>query len=227
MSRSLVINESGNVKGSCHRQIGSNITEIPGRTQENHCQASHSLCTDYKWGFPKYAAGMHVIWGLHSTADGDASLLTFVTFDQMTWHHIQDDLSPHKAGILPTQLGPTVLFPSLLNHALTSTLVLSVFLKSSRHHTGIHSRILWHNIPCSTLQLSTHTHFYLCICITQQEKYFLFNGLVFLVQSLEGRYTTTDLRNESWATGKIEQVDVFMNTVMSEAVLIDTRGNEY
>lgn len=63
--------------------------------------------------------------------------------------------------------------------------------------------------------------------VTKQEKYFLFNGLVCLVQSLEGRYTTIDLRNESCVTGKIEQVDAFMNVVMSEAVFIDTRGNEY
>ena len=89
-----------------------------------------------------------------------------MTFDKTTWHHIPDDLSLHKAGILPSQLGPTVLFPSLLNHALTSALVLPVFLKSSCHHTGINSRTLWHNISCFTLQLSMHTHICLCICIT-------------------------------------------------------------
>jgi len=43
--------------------------------------------------------------------------------------------------------------------------------------------------------------------VTKQEKYFLFNGLVCLVQGLEGRYTTIDLRNESCVMGKIEQVD--------------------
>jgi hypothetical protein len=43
--------------------------------------------------------------------------------------------------------------------------------------------------------------------VSKQEKYFLYNGLVCLVQSLEGRYTTVDLRNESSVTGKIEQVD--------------------
>jgi len=140
--------------------------EIPGRTAENYCQASHSLCRDFNQRPPKYAAGLHVIWGLHSTVDGDASLLTFVTFDQKTWHHIPDDLSLDKAGILPSQLGPTVLFLSSLNHALTSALVLSVFLKSSCRHTGLYSRILWHNISRFTLQLSMQTHFYLCICIT-------------------------------------------------------------
>lgn len=63
--------------------------------------------------------------------------------------------------------------------------------------------------------------------VSKREKYFLFNGLVCLVQSLEGRYTAVDLRNESCVTGKIEQVDAFMNIVMSEAVFIDTKGNEY
>jgi len=43
--------------------------------------------------------------------------------------------------------------------------------------------------------------------VTKKEKHFLFNGLVCLVQSLEGKYTTVDLRNESCVTGKIEQVD--------------------
>lgn len=165
MSRSLVINESGNVQGSCHGLIGSNIMEIPGRTAENHCQASHSPCRDFNWGLPKYAAGPHVIWGLHSTVDGNASLLTFVTFDQKTWHHIPHDLSLHNAGIRPSQLGPTVLVPSLLNHALTAAFVSSVFLRSSCRHTGIHSKILWHNISCFTLQLSMQTRFYLCICL--------------------------------------------------------------
>lgn len=56
MSRSLVINESGNVKGSCHRLIESNIMEIPGRTAENHRQPSHSLCRDFNQRLPKYIA---------------------------------------------------------------------------------------------------------------------------------------------------------------------------
>jgi hypothetical protein len=43
--------------------------------------------------------------------------------------------------------------------------------------------------------------------VTKQEKAYLYNGLVCLVQSLEGRYTTVDLRNESCVSGKIEQVD--------------------
>jgi hypothetical protein len=43
--------------------------------------------------------------------------------------------------------------------------------------------------------------------VPKQEKYFLFNGLVCLVQGIEGQYTTVDLRNESCVTGKIEQVD--------------------
>jgi hypothetical protein len=83
------------------------------------------------------------------------------------WHGITSQMiCLHTAGILPSQLGPTVLFPGLLNHALTSALVLSVLLKSSCHHIGIYSRILWDNISCFTLQLSMQTQFYLCICTT-------------------------------------------------------------
>lgn len=63
--------------------------------------------------------------------------------------------------------------------------------------------------------------------VTKKEKHFMFNSLVCLAQSLEGRYTIVDLRNESCVTGKIDQVDAYMNIVMSEAVFIDTRGNEY
>jgi len=43
--------------------------------------------------------------------------------------------------------------------------------------------------------------------VSAKERFFLYNGLVCLVQSLEGKYTTVDLRNESCVTGKIEQVD--------------------
>jgi hypothetical protein len=42
---------------------------------------------------------------------------------------------------------------------------------------------------------------------SRKERFYLFNGLVCLVQSLEGKYTTVDLRNESCVTGKIDQVD--------------------
>jgi hypothetical protein len=45
---------------------------------------------------------------------------------------------------------------------------------------------------------------------SKREKFFLYNGLVCLVQSLEGKYTTVDLRNESCVTGKVEQVDGYV-----------------
>ncbi|XP_069695314.1 U7 snRNA-associated Sm-like protein LSm10 [Periplaneta americana] len=63
--------------------------------------------------------------------------------------------------------------------------------------------------------------------VSRKEKHFMYNGLVCLVQGLEGKYTTVDLRNESSVTGKIEQVDGFMNIVMTEAVFIDAREREY
>jgi hypothetical protein len=49
--------------------------------------------------------------------------------------------------------------------------------------------------------------------VSKREKFFLFNGLVCLVQGLEGKYTTVDLRNESCVTGKIEQVDGYVTYI--------------
>ncbi|KAG8298522.1 U7 snRNA-associated Sm-like protein LSm10 [Homalodisca vitripennis] len=60
-----------------------------------------------------------------------------------------------------------------------------------------------------------------------REKFFALNGLVCLVQSLEGKYTTVDLRNESSVYGRIEDVDVFMNISMSAAVFINGKGEKY
>ena len=43
--------------------------------------------------------------------------------------------------------------------------------------------------------------------VSKREKFESFNGLVCLAQGIEGSFTTVDLRNESYVTGKIEQVD--------------------
>lgn len=40
-----------------------------------------------------------------------------------------------------------------------------------------------------------------------QERFLSLNGLVCLAQSLEGKYTTVDLRNEISVYGQIEDVD--------------------
>lgn len=52
--------------------------------------------------------------------------------------------------------------------------------------------------------------------VSRREKFFLINGLVCLVQGLEGRCTTVDLRNESCVTGKIEQVDGYVAYICYE-----------
>ncbi|KAJ9595254.1 hypothetical protein L9F63_013442 [Diploptera punctata] len=62
---------------------------------------------------------------------------------------------------------------------------------------------------------------------SRREKFNIYNGLVCLAQGIEGSYTTVDLRNESCVTGKIEQVDGYMNIMMSDAVFVDTRGVEF
>ncbi|XP_054273263.1 U7 snRNA-associated Sm-like protein LSm10 [Macrosteles quadrilineatus] len=60
-----------------------------------------------------------------------------------------------------------------------------------------------------------------------RERFFALNGLVCLVQSMEGKTTTVDLRNESSIYGKIDDVDAFMNINMSDAVLISGCGKKY
>lgn len=41
-----------------------------------------------------------------------------------------------------------------------------------------------------------------------REKFFALNGLVCLVQALENKYTTVDMRNETSVFGKVNEVDV-------------------
>ncbi|XP_067013340.2 U7 snRNA-associated Sm-like protein LSm10 [Anabrus simplex] len=64
-------------------------------------------------------------------------------------------------------------------------------------------------------------------CANAREKYLFFNNLVCLVNGLCGKYTTVDLRNESFVTGKIDQVDGYMNIVMTDTVFTDGRGQEH
>ncbi|XP_022194609.1 U7 snRNA-associated Sm-like protein LSm10 [Nilaparvata lugens] len=60
--------------------------------------------------------------------------------------------------------------------------------------------------------------------LSSKEKYHTFNGLNCLVKGLEGRFTTIDLRNESFVTGKIEEVDGYMNLTMSKVIFTDQCG---
>lgn len=53
------------------------------------------------------------------------------------------------------------------------------------------------------------------------------NGLTCLVQGLTGLYTTVDLRNDCYVSGKIDIVDRSMNITVSDAIFTDVCGNEF
>lgn len=50
------------------------------------------------------------------------------------------------------------------------------------------------------------------------------NSLVILLQGLHGHVTTVDLRDESTATGRVANVDAFMNMRLAEVTFTDRRG---
>ncbi|NXV77827.1 LSM10 protein, partial [Atlantisia rogersi] len=50
------------------------------------------------------------------------------------------------------------------------------------------------------------------------------NSLVILLQGLHGLVTTVDLRDESTATGRVTNVDAFMNTRLAEVTFTDRQG---
>lgn len=50
------------------------------------------------------------------------------------------------------------------------------------------------------------------------------NSLVILLQGLHGRVTTVDLRDESTATGRVTNVDAFMNVRLAEVTYTDRQG---
>ncbi|XP_041823288.1 U7 snRNA-associated Sm-like protein LSm10 [Melanotaenia boesemani] len=50
------------------------------------------------------------------------------------------------------------------------------------------------------------------------------NSIVVLLQGLQGEVTTVDLRNESWARGRVVNVDAFMNIRLEEVLYQDRRG---
>ncbi|KAM9369705.1 U7 snRNA-associated Sm-like protein LSm10 [Phaethornis superciliosus] len=53
------------------------------------------------------------------------------------------------------------------------------------------------------------------------------NSLVILLQGLRGRVTTVDLRDESTATGRVTNVDAFMNVRLSEVSFTDRQGRGF
>ncbi|KAI6059849.1 U7 snRNA-associated Sm-like protein LSm10 [Aix galericulata] len=52
------------------------------------------------------------------------------------------------------------------------------------------------------------------------------NSLVILLQGLHGHVTTVDLRDESTATGRVTNVDAFMNMRLAQVTFTDRRGAE-
>ncbi|KAF9795145.1 hypothetical protein SFRURICE_004517 [Spodoptera frugiperda] len=62
---------------------------------------------------------------------------------------------------------------------------------------------------------------------TSKEKFHFHNTLLCLVQAMQGRNITVDLRNDSCVCGKVASVDGYMNISFSNAVYCDPQGNEY
>lgn len=50
------------------------------------------------------------------------------------------------------------------------------------------------------------------------------NSMVVLLQGLQGEVTTVDLRDESWARGRVLNVDAFMNVRLEDVLFRDRRG---
>lgn len=62
---------------------------------------------------------------------------------------------------------------------------------------------------------------------SSREVFNSYNSLLCLAQAVTGSYTTIDLRNDSFISGKIEQVDGYMNIVISDSLFTDACGNEF
>lgn len=61
---------------------------------------------------------------------------------------------------------------------------------------------------------------------SKKEGFYFYNYLSGLIKTLEGRYTTIDLQNESAVTGKIVYSDAMMNIDLEDAMFYDARGGE-
>jgi len=59
-----------------------------------------------------------------------------------------------------------------------------------------------------------------------RERAKLLNSLTVLLKGLEGKVTTIDLRNESSARGRIDNVDYLMNVILTDAVLFAPDGQQ-
>lgn len=62
--------------------------------------------------------------------------------------------------------------------------------------------------------------------MNRKESYYFYNNLVCLVKAVENQYTTIDLHNEECVTGKVTDVDAFMNIELENATFYNARGQE-
>lgn len=62
---------------------------------------------------------------------------------------------------------------------------------------------------------------------SKKEQFMIYNTLSCLVKSLEGYYTTIDLRNESSVAGLVAKVDGFMNIELEDVVYLDSYGGRH
>jgi len=60
---------------------------------------------------------------------------------------------------------------------------------------------------------------------TAKEQFLKFNTLSGLVGECVGTITTVELRNEAFVTGKVVEVDGFMNVTLEKAEFTDPCGN--
>lgn len=61
---------------------------------------------------------------------------------------------------------------------------------------------------------------------TPRERALVAKSLVLMLQSLRGRQTTIELRNELSVWGTVESVDAFMNVDVSDATVVGPNGEE-
>ncbi|XP_071447994.1 U7 snRNA-associated Sm-like protein LSm10 [Hetaerina americana] len=62
---------------------------------------------------------------------------------------------------------------------------------------------------------------------SKKETYLLHNDLTCLALGLVGQVTTIDLRNEASVTGLVEQVDGYMNILMSNVIYVDGDNSQH
>lgn len=58
-----------------------------------------------------------------------------------------------------------------------------------------------------------------------RENYYIKNTLICLLKAVEGKVTTVELRNENAVTGRVDDVDGYMNISMSNVCYKSYRGN--